>query len=312
MGTSTRIKVRVEYIYDIDELPDPTEISLSISANYKNADLKSINYDRNVWNYDYLGAEQMFIVPQTGTYQLETWGAQGGSYNEEYIGGYGGYSTGKINFTAGDILYINVGGQGTTGLATTNETYNRGGYNGGGNSGGYYAYGAIFWSSGGGGATHIANVSGLLSTLESKVNNIIIVSGGGGGNGYTDRGTCKNSTVISSGGGLSGVRGGIDSGTPGRQSYGYAFGQGQSCLNTGVCDGGGGGFYGGFKGHSNAGGGSGYIGNSSLTDKIMYCYECEESSAESTKTVSTTYVSSDAISQYAKIGNGYARITLIG
>jgi len=43
----------------------------------------------------------------------------------------------------------------------------------------------------------------------------------------------------------------------------------------------------------------------------MYCYNCEESSEESTKTISTTNVSEEAISNYAKIGNGYARITLI-
>ena len=43
----------------------------------------------------------------------------------------------------------------------------------------------------------------------------------------------------------------------------------------------------------------------------MYCYNCEESSDESTKTISTTNVSSDPISGSAKIGNGYAKITLI-
>ena len=44
----------------------------------------------------------------------------------------------------------------------------------------------------------------------------------------------------------------------------------------------------------------------------MYCYECEESNEEATKTVSTTNVSEEAIANYAKKGNGYARITFIG
>ena len=58
-------------------------------------------------------------------------------------------------------------------------------------------------------------------------------------------------------------------------------------------------------------GGSGYIGNSKLTNKAMYCYDCEESTEESTKTISTTNVSEIPISKYAKKGNGYARITII-
>lgn len=59
-------------------------------------------------------------------------------------------------------------------------------------------------------------------------------------------------------------------------------------------------------------GGSGYIVNSSLIDKVMYCYACTESNGVSTKTISTTNVSHNAVSEYAKIGNGYAKITYIG
>ena len=59
-------------------------------------------------------------------------------------------------------------------------------------------------------------------------------------------------------------------------------------------------------------GGSGYIGNSLLTDKTMYCYNCTESSEESTKTVSTTCAEETPTENCAKKGNGYARITYIG
>lgn len=53
---------------------------------------------------------------------------------------------------------------------------------------------------------------------------------------------------------------------------------------------GGGGFYGGGQGKTayGSGGGSSYIGNPLLTNKAMYCYNCEESSEDSTKTISTT------------------------
>jgi len=43
----------------------------------------------------------------------------------------------------------------------------------------------------------------------------------------------------------------------------------------------------------------------------MYCYNCQESSEISTKTISTTCVNSTPKENCAKSGNGYARITLI-
>lgn len=36
-------------------------------------------------------------------------GASGGTSNNTHVGGYGGYSTGKIKLNKGDKLYINVG-----------------------------------------------------------------------------------------------------------------------------------------------------------------------------------------------------------
>ncbi len=43
----------------------------------------------------------------------------------------------------------------------------------------------------------------------------------------------------------------------------------------------------------------------------MYCYNCQESSEISTKTISTTCVNATPTAACAKSGNGYARITLI-
>ena len=78
--------------------------------------------------------------------------------------------------------------------------------------------------------------------------------------------------------------------------------------------GGGGGYYGGGSGWvngSSAGGGSGYIGNSLLSSKVMYCYNCGQSSKENTKTVSTTCNEETPTENCAKKGTGYAKITYI-
>ena len=85
----------------------------------------------------------------------------------------------------------------------------------------------------------------------------------------------------------------------------------------GLGTGGGSGFYGGGGTYNvgssseSGGGGSGYIGNHLLTNKAMYCYNCEESNEESTKTISTTCSEETPTSNCAKKGNGYARITLV-
>ncbi len=273
--------------------------------------------------YEYTGKEEIYVVPEDGTYKLETWGAQGGSYNETYHGGYGGYSSGYITLKKGDKLYINVGGQGSyIGPYNTGQ----GGYNGGGSI-------LLTHSDGnekratGGGATHISLKSGLLSTLENSKDDILIVSGGGGA-------AQVNSAILDRGWGIGGSGGGINgsSGTgknystdvvaPGGtqtqstegniNSYSGVFGKGGENSSTGNSSGGGGGFYGGSSSLRGAGGGSGYIGNSKLTNKAMYCYNCEESSDESTKTISTNDVSETPTENYAKKGAGYAKITKVG
>lgn len=276
-------------------------------------DNSKINLGLQSIDFDYLGDEQKFITPKTGNYQLETWGAQGGTYKNEYIGGYGGYSQGTVNLTDKEKIYLNIGGNGKSGTAVESKNYGDGGYNGGGSRSGYES-GAELGSSGGGGATHIATKSGLLFSLENYKSNILIISGGGGGAGYIDDGWNSNPTNIASGGGYKGVRGQSDvlkAEDAGTQISGSSFGYGENCREVNVCDGGGGGYYGGHTGYSGASGGSGYIGNTLLTNKSMYCYNCEESTETSTKTISTTNVSENPISKYAKKGNGYARITVI-
>ena len=295
---------------------------------------KPINYTGDtVFNFDYTGAEQTFIAPVSGTYKLETWGAQGGS------GGRGGYSTGYLNLNLNNSLYIAIGGSGSrgNGYFTDNVYLGTGGWNGGGNGG----LGAVdslkrnyAAGSGGGGASSIQNIlinDGQLFNYENKKENVIIVSGGGGG-------ICLNHTnSAGNGGGVCGtaskpqksnvsevIYGGKAS--PGTQNAGYSFGKGETSPNKTIYDsygaegngGGGGGWYGGFANTSegyvscdSGGGGSGYIGNPFLKNKVMYCYNCEESNEESTKTISTTCNEETPTSYCSKMGNGYARITLV-
>lgn len=264
-----------------------------------------------------------FTAPIAGNYKLETWGAQGGSASSTYFGGYGGYSVGTISLSKGETLYVYVGGQGTS---------SGGGYNGGGSN---YSTGY-----GGGGATHIAQKIGLLSDLSANISSILIVSGAGGGSiNYSE-----SASASGKGGNAGGYIGGNGfygtwSKNPGKGgtqtaggSYGLCqdgnicgqsgtFGQGGNKYNgctTEHCQanyqtGGGGGFYGGGSArHTGAGGGSSYIGNSRLFNKSMYCYECSESSDNSTKTTSTKCHNGTPTSNCSKEGNGYAKITYIG
>ena len=278
-----------------------------------------------VFNFDYTGSEQTFTAPVSGTYKLEIWGAQGGNSSiEKYHGGYGGYSYGTIYLKKGNDIFINVGGQGNSACL---KLICLGGYNGGGNSGAYM-FDEYNWNAGGGGATHIALMNGTLKNMQNNINDIIMVSGGGGG--ATNR--TSDGIIGGSGGGVIGGKS-VDNdpscsyiGNGGSQISGgvaydckgvYAnaingsFGQGGTYLSDAKnynSSGGGGGYYGGsFVG----GGGSGYIGNPLLTNKAMYCYNCEESNEESTKTISTTCSEETPTSNCAKKDNGYARITLV-
>lgn len=321
-GYKEKIIVRVEYKYNIENVPSLGNISFSFGLNYIKRDLQK-DYGEETWSIEYTGSERTLNIPKTGLYRLETWGAQGGyGYSEElYPGGYGGYSTGTLSLTKNDNIYVTVGGVGNSGCLKVNCD---GGYNGGGISG-RYTHDDQNFNGGGGGATHISTNSGLLSELSNDQSSIIIVSGGGGGSLYRIR--SKDGTNGGSGGGYIGS-GSINlgptvSGTGGSQT---SSGSNINTLGTQVTSGfgngaiatsynspgGGAGLYGGGI----ASGGSGYIGNTNLTNKVMYCYNCQESTSEADethiKTRSTTNHSEEPISYYAKEENGFARITYLG
>lgn len=267
---------------------------------------------QTIFDFDYTGGEQTFTATLSGTYKLETWGAQGGNSiangSNYETGGKGGYSSGYIKLNTNDALYINIGGKGDDGVLLQNDI--SGGYNGGGIS--HWDKRDDEASGGGGGATHIASTSGILSNLENKKDSILIVSGGGGGGswiysaghggGYIGNSSFNPEFNTSSSGG--------------NQLSGYKFGLGSDGVdNTGSPGGGGGGGYFGGNGGCDNGvpgaGGSSYIGNFLLTNKVMYCYNCENSSEENTKTISTTCSEETSTSNCSKKGNGYGRITLV-
>ena len=329
--------------YKVEKTGDEISETLRGSCDISSMDCDSYS---SIRIFKYTGAEVTYIVPKSGLYKLEVWGAQGGNakYNDALnVGGYGSYSSGYVKLNANDNLYINVGGKGNSVDYITSPstiTYDKStGYNGGG-----YASYQIKNSSygGGGGATSITFSSGLLKDFSSNLSKVLIVASGGGG-ASTHKNNPNYSGTGGSGGGFNGSNGIPNSttcynyGTGGTQSSvgtfiacsrdgrtnrgntvpnAAAFGLGGNFSANGInynYAGGGGGLYGGESGwHGPGGGGSGYIGNTSLYNKVMYCYNCSESSDTNTKTISTTCSNNNATSNCAKIGDGYAKITFIG
>ena len=305
----------------LDKIPteEVTE-EYTCKLEFNAVERESIGYNGPTeWTFDYTGGEQTFVAPITGIYKLEVWGAQGGygTYGSTgtKIGGYGAYSFGNISIAKGSNIYVNIGGQG--------GQYDAG-YNGGGK--GAFARSSPEYSGGGGGATHIAKKTGILSTLENFKKDIFIVASGGGGGS-----TCatEEEKIVLAGGSGGGINGNSNirktnygasqtsGGTilSGVGNFG-TFGQGGNGFVSSLsrCEsigGGGGGYYGGASNNYSGSGGSSYIGNSLLSTKAMYCYNCEESTEISTKTISTTCTSATPTVNCSKQGNGYARITLI-
>ena len=142
-------------------------------------------YAQNTYTFNYAGSTQQTISLQAGTYTIETWGANGGDNlgngGTTYLqmGGKGGYSRGTYSLATTTTVYVNVGGRGGNSTTTLNVTV-PGGYNGGG-------YGSLNTTpgkcsgAGGGGASHVATASGLLSFLGTNTVSVLIVGGAGGG-----------------------------------------------------------------------------------------------------------------------------------
>jgi prepilin-type N-terminal cleavage/methylation domain-containing protein len=205
---------------------------------------RTVNVIQSTYTYDYTSGVQTLVVPATGNYTLEVYGAQGGKSN----GGKGGSSIGTAYLTHGQTLYIYVGGAGAPGPQPYGTYVWSGGWNGGGGCQCSSSEGT------GGGGTDI-RLNGM------DLTNRIIVAGGGGGGGDSISG--------GSGGGLSGDSASYNSyrAYGGTQTaggdIGGVLGSGGSAMGNSN-GGGGGGYYGGgiISGINFApgAGGSGYIG----------------------------------------------------
>ena len=265
--------------------------------------------------FNYTGGEQIYVVEKTGVYKIESWGGQGGTSvgnnEDQEAGGYGAYSVGEVILYEGDTLYINVGGKGEKGAIEYNA---KGGYNGGGNA--THDNSDNESAGGGGGASSVATASGTLASLSGNKSAVLMVAAGGGGSAWY---------VGPSAGGFKSYASGHSTSNIATQTTGYAFGQGQSApdldgtRSTASADGvagAGGGWYGGYVEDINdkacGTGGSSYIGNASLKNKKMVCYECDTSVEINTRTESTTCHSGSATSNCAKEGNGVVLVTYVG
>ena len=202
------------------------------------------NNAQTTYTFFHTGGQQTVSLP-AGSYSVQCWGGKGESAVNQPTGGIGGYSSGTFSITSATTVFVNVGGKGSMGPSSA--AFASGGYNGGGQG-----YGSTVVGAGGGGATHLAFATGVLSSLSTNTTAIIIVAGGAGASGFAGIG--------GHGGGVIGGSG--NSGTGG--NLGSTFGQGANGTTAGTCGGGGGGWFGGNLGSpgntGGAGGGSGYTG----------------------------------------------------
>ena len=257
-------------IFEVEE--EPVIRNFIVKDKAGNITLRQISEEFTA-EFAYTGDVQTYVVPKSGYYKIEAWGAQGGSTqgtdtNNIHSGGNGAYTSGIIELFEGEKLYVNVGGKGSKAELLENLTI--GGYNGGG--------GANYGAGTGGGATDIRFNGNLLN------DRIMVASGGGGagifseletgGSGGTFVGLVGGSyfneettgrfggaggTQIS--GGLAGnpwteqIRDGIFLGTNGE--FGIGGEGGYELKYEQGAGAGGGGYYGGGGGSERNGGGAG-------------------------------------------------------
>lgn len=186
---------------------------------------------------------QLWTVPFSGAYKIEAWGASGGAPGSYTHCGRGASMTGEFTLTAGQVLKILVGQQGTKGT---------------------------FGGSGGGGSF----------VVDNNNNNPLIVAGGGSGGGNyanptfafmdgrtTNYGPSYQSTgrAIASGGGGSFLVSGLNANGGGSFISGGVGGTGINSIVGGF--GGGGGNAGA---NMYASGGGGYSGGDEIQGTILY------------------------------------------
>lgn len=272
-------------------------------------------WEKKEYQYSYSNSSPniyKLVIDVAGTYKLETWGAQGGGrygISSGSHGGPGGYATTDVNLNAKDVLYISVGKQGvfdTNAIGVSN-------YTGGGKSK------TENGCSTGGGATYISKSS---SDYTGNTSNLYLIAAGGGGSGG---GTVPSSKLNSE---YDGSGGAARSSTNARTDLekpklkGKLINPSNSSENKGInsagntryCTGAGGaGWISGAAGTSSSEGAGQedysymYSGGSGGISKIFL-----GSNSSDNKGYTTTQESEKTPkSGYYKLGDGYAKITLI-
>jgi hypothetical protein len=227
--------------------------------------------------FTFTGGEQTFTVPAgITTLHVEAFGAPGGTGTGGPTAAscqsqmpatvcFGAAVAADVPVTAGQLLYIEVGGIGSDGSMAI---HGPGGFNGGGNGGD--GTNLLGGGGGGGGASDVRTVS--RSEVTSINSRLVIASGGGGsgGSGATGNGGgiggggyeggSGGAGTAGAGGGGAGGPGATQGGPGGNGTLGFG-GLGLSAsgsdLFTGGGGGGGAGLYGGGGGNAGTGSGGG-------------------------------------------------------
>ena len=204
--------------------PRLAAVSIAVLAAWAPAAQAAVTATRT---FNALGAEQVFTVPPgVGTVQVHAVGGAGGCTHT--FQGHGGDVTATLTVTPGQLLYVEVGGNGS-GTA--------GGFNGGGAAGGGSALG-------GGGASDVRTAPASAGATSSLASRQVIAAGGGGGGG--------NNSVC--GGDAGGTRGGSASAVSGGPGTANAGGAGGTNAGAGSCNDGAGNGSSGVLGSGGAGG----------------------------------------------------------
>lgn len=277
------------------------------------------------FHFTYAERANMFIVPYTGIYKVELWGAQGGGSIAQ-----GAYVKGNILLTKDMLLYIHVGSK---------PISSSGGYNGGGPN--------ISASTSGGGATDIRLIGGTWNNFDGLKSRIMVASGGGG-DSYSGKGAPGGTLNGNNGIPIEG------NGNTGSYTYGYgatqiaggkagyfnwsgsaptagSFGQG-GAGNTDYGGGGGSGYYGGGGSGVSSASRGGAASGSSFISGHTGCNAISSSSTSSSITHLNTpnhysgyvFINTEMIDGSASMpnydgdgtmignsGNGHAKLTII-
>jgi hypothetical protein len=295
----------------------------------------------------FLESDSNFIVPVSGYYYVEAWGADGGHGGKATAtnsrGGQGSYQSGLYYFNVGQKIQVQVGERGKNGKvavvesditrgeggrallpggATTATWFGAGGAGGeGGNN--LDDSGNVAGGGGGGGAA-----SGILS----GGNVCLAASGGGGGGGYPHIIYPPPTGGNSNGGGngkapgngsrsiidtITGTPQGGTVSTPAQPNGGGIPGENAHILTwSGGGGGGGGGGYkstgggGGYGGHGSHGYGAG-AGGAGGSNWVGGAYYKPASSVDVTSDIRAAVIAVDPLPRNSN-GNGVVRITLIG